>query len=329
MRIGLDIGGTKIDAVLLRDDLTIASRVRVRTGKGPRAVVASAERAVHDVVASTGGSAASAVASIGAGIPGMVDAERGRVRHAVNLDVTDLALADELSARVGVPVHVENDVKAASLGAYHLLSLTGSAALLNLGTGVAAGIVLDGRLWRGPGGGAGEVGHIPIEPGGAICGCGQRGCIETLASGSAVARLWPSHAEHPAVELFDAADAGDERARTVRRTVAQAVASGIRVLALTVDVETVVLAGGLSHLGDRLRRSVTEVLEDWGDESAFLASLSLPSRVRMLPPELAAAAVGAALVGIPDATAGRQVRAAPVGDDATRARVRAPVDAPR
>lgn len=296
MRVGLDIGGTKIDAVVLDDDLNVIAKVRIPTGLGPDRVLASAERAVREVVAVPDASLRD-VSSVGIGIPGMVDAAAGEVRHAVNLEVEHLALADELALRIGAPVRVENDVKAAALGAYHLLGLSGSAALLNLGTGLAAGIVVDGCLWRGAEGGAGEIGHIPVVPGGVLCSCGQRGCLETIASGSAVARLWPSKTEPPAVALFDAADAGVPRAQEVRRALAEGVASAVRVLVLTVDVGTVVIAGGLSNLGDRLLAPVRDVLRDWSADSAFLASLGLASRVRMLPPELSVAAVGAALVG--------------------------------
>ncbi|GAB3801182.1 ROK family protein [Humibacter antri] len=298
MRVGLDIGGTKVDAVVLDDDLAVMANVRTPTGLGPDGVLASAERATREVMASHG-APLTEVSSVGIGIPGMVDASTGEVRHAVNLDVEHLALADELAARIGAPVRVENDVKAAALGAYHLLGLRGSAALLNLGTGLAAGIVVDGRLWRGAEGGAGEIGHIPVVPGGVLCGCGQRGCLETVASGSAVARVWPSETQPPAVDLFDKADAGDSRAQEVRRALAEGVASAVRILVLTVDVGTVVIAGGLSNLGDRLLAPVQDVLHGWGADSRFLASLGLAERVRMLSPQLSAAAVGAALVGGP------------------------------
>jgi predicted NBD/HSP70 family sugar kinase len=304
MRLGLDIGGTKIDAVVLDADDAVRSRVRVATGMGPNALLDSAELAVCEVVERDGLDLGD-VTSIGVGIPGMVDPATGHVRHAVNLGVTDLALAELLSGRVSAPVRLENDVKAAALGAYSLLGLTGTAALLNLGTGVAAGIVMDGTLWRGPGGGAGEVGHIPIDPSGVRCGCGQYGCIETFASGRAVARLWPSQAPLPALELFDAADAGDQAAIEVRRAVAAGAASGVRVLVLTVDVQTVVIGGGLSNLGDRLLAAMTDVMRQWGEDSPFIASLGLPERVRMLPAEVPAAAVGAALVGAAAETASR------------------------
>jgi predicted NBD/HSP70 family sugar kinase len=296
VRLGLDIGGTKIDSVVLDDDGEVRAHVRIPTGSGPDAVVASAERAVREVMAQDG-SALESVPTIGVGIPGVVDTLTGRVHHAVNLGVADLALADVLAALVGAPVRVENDVKAASLGAYHLLGLEGTAALLNLGTGVAAAVVDAGVLWRGARGGAGEIGHIPFDPFGAICTCGQRGCLETVASGSGLARMWPSSAPLPALELFDAAEAGDPRALQVRRTMAAGVASALRVLVLTVDVDTVVIGGGLSNLGDRLLTQVRDVLREWERDSAFLHSLDLAGRVRMLPPHLSAAAVGAALIG--------------------------------
>ena len=83
------------------------------------------------------------------------------------------------------------------MGAFHLLGRpdTHSMAYLNLGTGLAAGLVLNGALWRGSRGTAGEIGHIPVDPNGALCSCGQRGCLEMVASGSAVARQWPT--DHP------------------------------------------------------------------------------------------------------------------------------------
>lgn len=296
MRIGLDIGGTKTDSIALDSAGRELARVRRDTGFGPEAVLAGAEIAVQEAVARAGASLGD-LDAVGVGIPGVVDESSGQVTHAVNLGVTELDLSARLSARVGVPVRVENDVNAAALGACHLLGLARSAALLNLGTGMAAGVVVGGRLWRGARGGAGEIGHVPIDPEGAVCSCGQRGCLETVASGSAIARLWPTDAALPSVELFDRADAGDPRARDARRTFVRGVATAVRMLALTVDVETVIIGGGLSRLGERLSRPVACVLDQWAQTSAFLASLELPGRLMMLPADVPVAAVGAALLG--------------------------------
>ena len=309
MRIGLDIGGTKTDAVVIDEAGTVVERRRFATGRGPEQVVATAVRGVTELAA-LAGMAPHEVASIGVGIPGQVDRLAGRVQHAVNLDVEELELGRELSAVIGAPVSIENDVKAAALGAFHLLSgatvardddSAQSMAYLNLGTGLAAGIVIDGRLWRGSRGTAGEIGHIVVDPAGVLCKCGQRGCLETVASGSAIARQWPTSHPIPPLDLFDRADLGDANARRVRGSVAQGVANAVRVLVLTVDVEDVVVGGGLTALGDRLRDDVVEVFAGWGERSPFLASLDLASRMRFIPDAFPAAAVGAALVGIPDA----------------------------
>src|SRR5690606_27342425 len=149
-------------------------------------------------------------------------AEQGRVLHAVNLGVDALDLAARASAELGVPVAVENDVKAAALGAASLMGpeAAASMAYLNLGTGVAAGIVTDGRLWRGARGTAGEVGHISVDPAGRACTCGQRGCIETLAGGGALARAWGRPGAFPVRDIFDAADEGDADAVLLRADIA-------------------------------------------------------------------------------------------------------------
>ncbi|MFF1574759.1 ROK family protein [Leifsonia sp. NPDC058292] len=296
MRLGIDIGGTKTDAVAIDDAGGLAHRIRLATGFGSVAVVETAVAAVSRIGELTG-IAASGFDSIGIGIPGMVDRASGHVSHAVNLGLDRLALGGELADRLGVGVRVENDVKAAALGAYHLMGLDGTMAYLNLGTGLAAGIVVEGRLWRGARGIAGEIGHIPVDPAGAWCACGQRGCLETVASGSGVARQWRTDDPLPVRALFAAAAERDESAREIKARLVAGIASAVRVLVLTVDVETVVIGGGLSHLGDRLLCDVHEVLDEWAQASPFLATLSLPERVRLVPEGSLAAAIGAALVG--------------------------------
>lgn len=296
MRLGIDIGGTKTDAVAVDASGSLAQRVRLATGFGSTAVVETAMAAVSRIGELTG-LPATGFDSIGIGIPGLVDNASGHVAHAVNLGLEGLELGGELADRLGVGVRVENDVKAAALGAYHLLGLDGTMAYLNLGTGMAAGIVVDGRLWRGRGGTAGEIGHIPVDPNGVLCACGQRGCLETVASGSGVARQWKTDDPLPVRALFAAAADGDRSARAIKARLAEGIASAVRVLVLTVDVDSVVIGGGLSHLGDRLLCDVHEVLESWSTSSPFLASLSLPDRVRLVPEDSPVAALGAALVG--------------------------------
>ena len=116
---------------------------------------------------------------IGIGIPGIVDRDRGTVSHAVNLGLGGdwFPLAGRLADRTGATVVVENDLNAATWGA-HVLSGADDLAYLALGTGLAAGFVLSGTLRRGAHGAAGEIGHVPVDPDGPLCSCGQRGCLE-------------------------------------------------------------------------------------------------------------------------------------------------------
>lgn len=296
LRVGIDIGGTKTDAVAIAYDGRIVQQMRVPTGFGPDAVVDTAVVVVTELAGLSGVQIAD-FESIGIGVPGAVD--NGTVSHAVNLGLEGLNLGAELSARLGRPVRIDNDVNAAALGAFHLLETDPkhSLAYLNLGTGLAAGLVLGGSLWRGSRGTAGEIGHIPVDPAGQPCACGQRGCLETVASGSAIARQWPSDDPKPARALFAAAAAGDALAIEVKARLIDNVAAAARILVLTVDVDSVVIGGGLSSLGPELLADVVAVLESWETASPFLASIDLSERVHIVPAGFPAAAVGAALVG--------------------------------
>lgn len=236
------------------------------------------------------------VAGVGIGIPGLVDPVAGTVRSAVNLGFgpEPVALADLVSRAVGgVPVVVENDVKATALGAHAVLG--GDLTLVSLGTGLAAAIVVDGRVLRGSSGAAGEIGHLALDRDGHLCGCGQRGCLETIASGAALRRAWPHGDEgRSAVHLFAAAEAGDPAAVGVRDRWAAAVALTVRTLALTADSSTVVLAGGVAALGDPLLRSVSDALQQQAVGSPFLRGLALHDRLVLLPGDRPVAAIGAA-----------------------------------
>jgi glucokinase len=294
VRVGVDIGGTNTDAVVLDGAGAVAHSLRLPTGWGHEAVLGTATDAVLRL-AGQAGIAASSFDSIGVGIPGAVDAERGIVTHARNLGVAQLDLGQLLGANLGAPVRVENDVNAAALGAFHQLGLasTTSMAYLNLGTGLAAGLVLGGQLWRGARGAAGEIGHILIDPAGPLDQDGQPGALEVMASGSGIASQRPGSVS----EMLVAAAAGDAGAVAIRERMFGAIASAVRILVLTVDVELVVIGGGISTMGDVLLTAVRQVFSEWESSSPFIASLELGDRLRILPPDIPTAATGAAWLG--------------------------------
>jgi predicted NBD/HSP70 family sugar kinase len=290
----VDIGGTNTDAVVLDDAGVVAHSLRLPTGWGDDAVLGTATRVIREL-AGVLGVETSSFASIGIGVPGAVDAEHGTVTHARNLGVARLDLGTLLAANLGKPVRVENDVNAAALGAFHQLGLdsANSLAYLNLGTGLAAGLVLGGKLWRGSRGAAGEIGHILIDPAGPLDVDGQPGALEVLASGSGIASQRPGSVS----DMLAAAKAGEANAIEIRRRMFDGVASAVRILVLTMDVDVVVIGGGISTMGDELLTAVRGVFADWEKTSPFITSLELGERVRILSPDASTAATGAAWLG--------------------------------
>ena len=296
-RIGVDIGGTKIHAVLLDAFGEAVDSVRMPTPRGEAAVLGGVISAVEAL--SERCSLSDPVDEIGVGIPGAVDLASGRVANAVNLGISELDLGEELRQRFGRPVHVDNDVNAAALGVHHLLMKAGDApaslAYLNIGTGMAAGIVIDGALWRGFGGAAGEVGHLPLSGASELCPCGQRGCIETVASGSALIRRWGS--ERPVAALFEEARRGNRDARAIVDDFARGVAAAIQTLALTIAPDRIVIGGGVTAAGEALLTLIRDALETLARGVPFFEALTLQERVSFANFE-SAAALGAALGGV-------------------------------
>lgn len=295
MRLGIDVGGTKTAAVLLDDRGVVVGQHQVPTEHGEAvvdSVLAAARLALRDVGAVVGD-----LGGVGLGIPGVVDADRSRIRDAVHLGLGAFDVGAAVGARLGARVLVENDVKAAVAGARHLLDDRGTDAFayLGLGTGIAAGVALDGTVWRGASGVAGEIGHVPVPGATGRCRCGQTGCLETVAAGWALAERWGE--PWPAARMLEAARAGDAAAAAEWDVVVDALAHGIRMLVLTLDVGTIAIGGGMRGLGAPLLDGIRARLASWAEASPFLAALAIPSRVHLVPAGSQPAAVGAAILG--------------------------------
>ncbi len=290
--IGMDIGGTKTEALVLDADGQVEARISFPTEQGDEGVLGTAERAIAALCERSGRTLGD-VSSVGIGIPGQVDHELGTVRHAYNIGIDELDLAARLQERIGLPVSLDNDVTAAAIGAAHLMELPGTTAYLNLGTGIAAGFVIDDQPLRGAHGITGEIGHLAIDPLGRPCPCGQTGCLETVASGSALKSFW--HPDGDGRVLLADAAAGDPAAVEALSLLVTGAAAGIRLLVMTFDPHTLVIGGGLRMLGAPLLDGIRDTLDGWADASPFLASLGMSDRIRILPDGSPAAAVGAAL----------------------------------
>ncbi len=289
--VGVDVGGTKLLGLVLdADDPTAPARAAVRrpTPRGADALVGAVVEVVRAVAAEAGlgddpggNGGGGSVAAVGLGLPGLIDHE-GVLRMGPNLpQVVDFDVDHLLAGALGLAVHVDNDancaawaehVRGASRGRAHSL-------LVTLGTGIGAGIVTDGALYRGAHGMAGEPGHMIVDPGGPRCPCGQRGCWERYASGSGLGFLAREAARagraDAVVDLAGgdpeavrgehvtaAARAGDDDATAVLATFGWWVALGVANLVNVLDPEVVVLGGGLVGEADLFLDATRSAYDD-------------------------------------------------------------------
>ena len=189
--LGVDIGGTKVQASLARESGEIIGRERQPTPRkgGPQRVVAAIEKCMDDMVRK-GGISPDDLTAIGIAVPGVVDPDRGVVVVAPNMRLTNVALGSLLKARFEAPIAIGNDGNFGAMGETWLGSArkTQSALYVCVGTGIGSGLVQRGKLWRGDRDSAGEIGHMIMQIDGPKCACGNRGCFEALASRTAIER---------------------------------------------------------------------------------------------------------------------------------------------
>lgn len=304
---GIDLGGTKIQAVVLDSEshaqhgvLGQARHQTPRSG-GPRAVAQEIEASLREAAAEANVDC-ERLDGIGVGSPGEVDARAGTVAHAGNLPDWDapFALAQELSGALGdVPVSLGNDVGVATRAELELGAGQGARSLLGVfwGTGVGGALALDGELWRGRGA-AGEIGHMVVKLGGARCECGRRGCLEAYAGRRAMeAKALRKQRKGHQTDLFEimrekghdalssgvwahALEHGDELAHELIERAVRALGAGIASAVNLLDVERVVLGGGLgTRFGEEMARRIADAMQPhlFSDER---------------PPELRVAALG-------------------------------------
>jgi glucokinase-like ROK family protein len=298
LRVGVDIGGSKV-AVLVVDpsDAVVGRRLVPALPSDPDAAIERIAAVVLEAVGDAGATLAD-VKAIGIGVPGRVDAATGDVTFAVNLGWQHLPLGRRLETALGVPIVVENDVRAAAVGLHlgQTFGATDDLVYLGIGTGISAGVVLDGRLHRGVRGLAGEIGHVVLDPDGAPCACGLRGCFETIAAGAGIARAareavatgpttLAALPDPTAADVFAAAADGDEAATRIVERAAGAIARIVHELVLAYDVELVVLGGGISRAGDALLERVHAGLAAIGAPSPFAAELLAETTVRLAGPD--------------------------------------------
>lgn len=261
-RVGVDVGGTKVLAVVVDEGGVVRRRLQTALPAGERTPAVLEEtltRAVADVVdrAPLG-----TLEGVGLSLAGLVDTRADLVRYCTHLPWRDDPVRDRLADRWGTRVVVENDATCAAVAEHRLGAAQGVASfvLVTLGTGIGGALVVDGEVWRGAGGMAGEFGHAPVVPahlGGLACTCGLRGCWEMYCSGHALRRWCAEHAPErtdlrDGPEITAAAVAGDAVALRAFDAVGTWLGRGLAGLVAGYDPELLVVGGGVSAAGDLL-----------------------------------------------------------------------------
>ncbi|MBM9620817.1 ROK family protein [Streptomyces zhihengii] len=268
--IALDVGGTGMKAALVGADGTLLHEARRATGRerGADAVVESILGFAEDLRAHGVTHLGQPAEAAGVAVPGIVDAEAGVAVYAANLGWRDVPLRKLLSDRLGaIPVALGHDVRTGGLAEGRIGAGRGADRFffVPLGTGIAGAIGIDGAIEAGAHGSAGEIGHITVRPDGPECGCGRRGCLETLASAAAVTRAWAAASGDPAADAADCAKAvasGDERAVAVWQEAVDALADGLVTALTLLDPRTLIIGGGLAEAGETLFTPLRAAVEE-------------------------------------------------------------------
>jgi glucokinase len=301
--IGIDVSGTTLQAALVSADGRVVGRRKAALD--PEA----AAQQVARLVAELRDAGAGTVSGLGVGVTGLVNPKSGRV--VVSTDLPGIVRADlraELARATGLDVLLENDANAAAYGEYVAGAGRGSRNMfyVTIGTGVGGAIILDGRLWRGDAGFAGEVGHITIQPDGVQCVCGNVGCLETVASGpnivrrtqerlmrdstSSLSRLGLKR-DFTAADIAHAANEGDDFALLMLERTGRHIGQGIAAVINLLNIERIVLGGTIMEAGDLIlgpvireagRRSFQPCFESTQIVAATLSADAVPVGAAML-----------------------------------------------
>jgi len=246
--VGIDVGGTKIAGVVVARDSSPRASATLPTPKAGIELVA----AVGDLVEHLRTECGEPILAVGVGLPSLIDRRTGLVRMSANVDLADIDVRAVLRERLGVPVGLDNDANLAALGEHRVGAGRehGDIVMLTIGTGVGGGIIAGDRVFRGGSGTGAELGHMVVQADGPPCqrNCTNRGCLETMCSGTAIAR----DAGMPAEQVVRLASEGDAAAIAVLDRAGRYLGVGLASLANIFNPDAFVIGGGVAAAGDLL-----------------------------------------------------------------------------
>ena len=267
MRIGIDLGGTSVKAALCEEDGTLLAKQSTPTRTGDAPGLCADMKLLALALCGERGISPDRITSIGIGVPGSFDKQTCTLKFGTNLGMNNVCFADAFRPEFACAVQLDNDANCAALG-----EATAGAArsarnmlMVTLGTGVGGGIIIDGKLYTGGNGIAGELGHIVIRQNGEPCNCGRKGCLEAYASAAAFVKfaeraladgresVLSRDAGHLNAKMIcDAVDAGDALARELFADYCENLSGGLATFINIFQPETIVLGGGLAGYGEKL-----------------------------------------------------------------------------
>ena len=317
-RIGIDLGGTNIAAGLVDENYKIVSKASVPTApeRGAEAIVADMALLCRKLCASNN-IELSDIASVGIASPGAIDSAAGKVKYANNLPFSDLPITAMLSEQIGIKdVRVENDANAAAWGEAVAGAAKGAknSVMITLGTGVGGGIIIDGKVYSGFNGIAGELGHVVIEYNGRRCSCGRRGCWEAYSSATGLINMTKEKLSEcestgrktlmtelvrqkgkvSGLTAFDAMRHGDEAGKEVVDMYLSYLACGLSNMVNIFQPEVISIGGGVSNEGQSLIDAIIPLIR----KEQYGGSLPPVTDVRIAKLGNDAGIIGAALLSI-------------------------------
>ena len=281
--IGVDIGATNTACGVVDDECRIIARSKVKTNPNGNGVpnyeeaLGSIKRAVREAC-ETAGISPSDAHSIGMGCPGTCNSEEGIVEYCCNLDFENAPIKADMEKEFGIPAYLDNDANAAAFGEFTAGGAKGSrnAVVITLGTGVGAGIIIDGKIYRGSNFAGGEIGHMVIVLDGLPCACGRRGCLEAYASAAGLARMTKQAAEQnpgsilkdvirdegkvSARTAYTAMKKGDPTGKAVTEQYIKYLACGISNVINIFQPDILCIGGGICNEGDPLMVPLKEAV---------------------------------------------------------------------
>ena len=293
--IAVDLGGTNLRIAAVSEDGKLLEKLTTGTEvqRGRDFVIREMCDAIQSLTVKHRGSGD--LAGIGIGVPGFIDMDTGTIMRSPNLqDWANFPVHLEIERRLGTKVILENDANAAAMGEAWLGAgrNTEHMAMYTLGTGVGGGIVLNGRLWHGMNGMAGELGHFNVEPEGHACGCGSRGCLEQYASATAIVRMAREalaggnapdlaeaangNVEFTSRSIYQLAIQGHPSAQKIYQRVGRALAIGVGSMINALNLPMYVIGGGVSSAWDAFAPTMFEEMKT----RSFIYSVTAPDRVQ-------------------------------------------------